>query len=69
MAEITHKVDSEPNPTLDQLQAFIDQCRELGMPGDTETDQIGHSQGYHFTGSYTFTPNGKIRAKHTEKKK
>jgi hypothetical protein len=43
---------------LDSLQEFIDEARSLNFPGDTQVRIIGKSEGYHFTGTYKFTPKG-----------
>lgn len=55
---VTQHVDSPEidKMTLDNLQAFIDEARAVGMPGTTKISVIGKSEGYHFTGTYQFTP-------------
>lgn len=56
--EQTVKLTTTTNPTLDQIQEFLDKAKELGIPGKTKTQEIGTSSGYHFAGTYSFTPKG-----------
>jgi hypothetical protein len=49
---ITYQVDSVANPTLQQLQSFIDECLGLGMPGTTQTEIVSDHKGWHFTSAY-----------------
>lgn len=60
---IQHTVDSVEFDalTLDKLREFIDECRSVGIPGSDKVRLIGRSEGYHFTGTYRFTPNA-VRA-------
>lgn len=60
---IKHTVDSAEidSMTLDKLQEFIDECRSVGIKGTDKIRLIGKSEGYHFTGTYSFTPK-KVRA-------
>lgn len=60
---IRHTVTSEEieKMTLDDLQAFIDECKSVGMEGKEKIRMAGNSSGYHFTGTYTFSPTA-IRA-------
>lgn len=57
---ITHQVDSKQDDelTLDALQEFIDEAKALNFPGDTPVQIVGKNEGYHFTGTYKFTPRG-----------
>ena len=55
---IKHQVDScsIDEMTLDMLQAFIDEARGIGFPGDAKIRVIGRNEGYTFTGTYRFSP-------------
>lgn len=55
---ISHQVDSVEidSMTLDTLQEFIDEAKGVGFPGNTKIRVIGKNEGYHFTGTYKFTP-------------
>lgn len=60
---IKHTVDSEEvdKMTLADLQRFIDECRSVGIEWSDKIRLIGRNEGYHFTGSYRFTPTA-VRA-------
>ena len=59
MMEITNKVELDVlDPTLDQMQEFIDSAKALGISGNSKILVVGSSEGYHFTGTYKFTPKG-----------
>lgn len=46
------------DPTLDEMQEFLEQARILGISGDQTIKVVGHSKGYSFAGTYQFNPKG-----------
>ena len=44
------------DPTLDEMQEFIDSAKALGISGKMKIDVVGKSKGYMFAGNYEFTP-------------
>lgn len=58
-AVVEHSVKLQKlDPTLDEMQEFIDSAKALGIPGKAKIDVVGTSTGYHFTGTYQFVPKG-----------
>lgn len=59
MVTIEHTVHLDKlDPTLDEMQEFINDALALGISGKSKIDVVGRSEGYHFTGTYKFTPKG-----------
>lgn len=56
---IEHSVHLDKlDPTLDEMQEFINDALALGISGKSKIHVVGRSEGYHFTGTYKFTPKG-----------
>lgn len=60
---VKHQVESADidSMTLDNLQQFIDEAKAIGIAGNSKIRVVGKNEGYHFTGTYKFTPKG-VRA-------
>lgn len=65
MVSVTPSVHLEKlDPTLDEMQEYIDQAKALGISGSEKIAVVGRSEGYHFAGTYKFTPTGlRVRGK------
>lgn len=53
------------DPTLDEMQEFISEAKGLGIAGGEKIRVVGKNEGYHFTGTYRFTPKA-LRVGHDE---